>query len=171
MSILSLFPITEEEIEDIGSGGTSTAPGQRGGRKVLVDARVESQRCRKFHRVRKGWPFRSIKRIESTVIDLKRSLDDFQEEPCQEAPRKTRTNSSGSDQSGRRTRNVNQRLGEPREEIESQQDADNPFRFQPDEYHVRRLNASIPCGYMCVLTWRNSARPAEINSRARNKES
>ena len=59
MSILSLFPITEEEIEDIGSGGTSTAPGQRGGRKVLVDARVESQRCRKFHRVRKGWPFRS----------------------------------------------------------------------------------------------------------------
>ena len=85
MNVLSLFPIMEEELEDMGSGleksltawdehGTSN----EGGEKYYSTLEWKASVVGSF--IRKGWPFRSIKRIESTVIDLKRSLDEFQEE-------------------------------------------------------------------------------------------
>ena len=41
---------------------------------------MESLQCVVGSFIRKGWPFRSVKRIESTVTDLKRCLGEFQEE-------------------------------------------------------------------------------------------
>jgi len=85
MSILSLFPITEEDAKNLDSRLERSLTAWEEHEDFNDDegkfySTLEWKGCVVATFIKKGWPFRSIKRIESTVTDLKRSLDEFQEE-------------------------------------------------------------------------------------------
>ncbi|EKX32056.1 hypothetical protein GUITHDRAFT_121786 [Guillardia theta CCMP2712] len=85
MNILSLFPITEEDGVNLGSRLEKSLTSW----EEHVDFDDDEG---KFYTtiewkgivvgvfLRKNWPFKSIKRVEATVTDLKRCFDEFQEE-------------------------------------------------------------------------------------------